>query len=95
MGEGLSATPAVWLDLSLAAIGEQFGAVDEAGIVGGEEEGRLGDFLGFAYAAERDARGEIVEETLLLVLVVAGKLDEAGCAGGAGRSARHIVRTSA
>jgi len=41
--------------------------------------------LGFADAAERDARGEIVEQALLLFLVVAGEFDEARRAGCAGR----------
>ena len=47
-------------DLDLAAIDEELDAVDEAGVIRGEKEHRLGDLLGLADAACRDQARKIV-----------------------------------
>ena len=54
-----------------AAVGDEFHAVDVAGVVGGEEEGGGGDFVGAAHLAAGDegfelALGGLVEEFFLL-----------------------------
>src|SRR3984885_7056300 len=54
-----------------AAVGDEFHAVDVAGVVGGEEEGSGGDFVGVAHLAAGDegfelALGGLVEEFFLL-----------------------------
>jgi hypothetical protein len=47
-------------DLHLTAVGEQFNAVDEAGVVGGQEEHGSCDLLGLTDAAGRNQTGELV-----------------------------------
>ena len=56
------------LDGGGAAVGDEFHAVDVAGVVGGEEEGGGGDFVGVAHLAAGDeglelALGGLVEES--------------------------------
>src|ERR1700693_6400022 len=60
-----------------AAVDEEFGAGDEARIIGSEENGGLGDLLGLADAAGRNLAGEIVEQAFLIGFVRAGQVDEA------------------
>src|ERR1700761_6401256 len=50
--------------LRLSAVDEELDAVDEAGGVRGEEHRGVGDLLGTTDAAERDARGEEVQQAL-------------------------------
>src|SRR5258706_12619464 len=64
-------------DLREATIDEKFGAVDEAGIVGGQEQKRLGDFLPLADAAERNLGVEIVGQALLSRSSRTGEVHEA------------------
>ena len=59
------------LDGGGAAVGDEFHAVDVAGVVGGEEEGGGGDLVGAAHLAAGDeglelALGGLVEEFFLL-----------------------------
>ena len=63
-------------DLRLAAVGKDFGAVDEAGIVGCQEQRHLGDFLRLADTAERDPRAEIIKHSLLLGGIVTRKVQK-------------------
>jgi hypothetical protein len=46
-------------NLRQAAVDKQFDAIDEPGIVGGQEHGRLADFVRLAQAAERNAGGKL------------------------------------
>src|SRR3569833_315593 len=67
-------------NLHVPAVDEQFNAVDEAGLVGGEEENGLGDLLRLADAAGWDLAGEIVLGALGL-LAATEQIVEAGGLG--------------
>src|ERR1700726_1911819 len=60
----------VWSDGGGAAVGDQFQAVDVAGVVGGEEQGDGGDFFGAAHLSAGDqglecGHGGLVEQFFL------------------------------
>src|SRR5215210_8172141 len=60
----------VWSDGGGAAVGDQFQAVDVAGVVGGEEQGDGGDFFGAAHPSAGDeglecGLGGLVEQFFL------------------------------
>src|SRR3954469_23182062 len=85
-GFGLQPEPAAQIsssNLHMSAIDEQLDAIDEAGLVGGEEEDCLGDLLGLADAAGGDLARQIVLGALGL-LAAAEQLVKAGGLGDAG-----------
>ena len=69
----------------LAAVDEERGAGDVPGLVRGEEGDGGGDVLRLPDAAERDARGELGEESLLVSAFLLAeaqlRLDDAGADG--------------
>src|SRR5258708_16322205 len=67
----------VWLDLSLSAVDEEFGAGDEACVGGSEEDGGASNLPRITNTPERGRRGQVVEQALLLRGIGAGKVDEA------------------
>src|SRR5713226_8253264 len=71
------ATFDVWLDLSLSAVDEEFGAGDEARVGGGEENRCARDVFGTTNAPEGDGRGHVVEQALLFRRIGAGQVNEA------------------
>src|SRR6185369_3142055 len=75
---------AAYSDLGFAAVDEQLDAVDEARIVGGKKDSRLGNFVRIADAAHWDPRGQSIEHSLLPCGVGAGQLEESWRLGGSG-----------
>jgi hypothetical protein len=63
-------------DLGLAAIDEELGAGHEAGIVGGKEGDRLGDFIRVGDPADRDLGCHIIKEPLLPGGIKTGQPDK-------------------
>jgi hypothetical protein len=53
-------------DLGLSAVDEEFGAGDEARVVGSQEDGGAGDVFGITNTPERNGGGQVVEHALLL-----------------------------
>jgi hypothetical protein len=66
--------------LGRAAVYEQFGTVDEARIVGRQEQHRLGDFFRLGHAAERYGGGQVIDQPLPLGGVLSGQVQQTGIA---------------
>src|SRR3989442_1515937 len=71
------------------ALWRAFGSGDEACVRGSEEDGGAGHVIGITDAPERDGRGHVVEQVLLLRCVGAGQVDEARCLDRAGADDIH------
>jgi hypothetical protein len=79
------------LDLRGAAVDEQLGAGDKAGIVRGQEYGCLADLIGIAEPAHRHLRGKELKQSLLVFDFRSGKFGEACCTGRTGTEGLQTV----
>jgi hypothetical protein len=64
----------------MATVYEELDPVGEVRLVGGQERNGMGDLFGLAHSTEGNARSQLIQKTLLLGGVLAGKRDEAAFA---------------